>query len=711
MLSVEIGKACYGKKIILENAWFVAKKGNITTIIGESGSGKSTLINALAFNNPFALNYVIEGVNISHFTKKKQREFILDHMGIVYQKPILLEDLKISEHIALIKEISQTDDEQIWIDILELEPYVSLYPNQLSGGQKVRVSLLLAILKNPDVFILDEPTASLDSYTTQVVINTLKSLCLKEKIVIVASHDQALIQQSNLVYEIKNKTLKLLSGDLSSLDVKFSLSKKETFIKAKNIAKILQNTRHHHSLFNKLATFLTIVAIAMAGFAINFDTGQQQAQLTFNSSSRYEGIYVYKDHDNPYASNTIPHAGDDSWQDVITQAEVNALKSIEHVQAVEWRFDTAINSLLLLSEKSDQYHDLERHSISLETIQGQHIVYEMYDKDGFTHSYNVSTFFNDRIYDSFIYEEYQKEGIYLSYYMAKWLCDGEDFTLLKGARLTFNVLIPVYNSEGKLRGYRGNNEIYYPNIISCDVRSLSLPIAGVLNDSDMGIENSYSDVIYINRNIIEDLINEYKVTSPRTSYVVPGEKVNSEKISLELPPNGYIRLVEETPWQPTGYMVFVDDVSYLQKVVTEIGNLGFYVSSPSFYVEDFVETQQISRQLVQIVSTIFVSGMMLIYIAIKWTQRTSQQKINDFLYHLGIYKNDIFKIKNYFHQYQVLRILISSMLVCSTTILVWNRILRWGYTEIGEEMICIILVLTTLIEYIIPMVIERGLRK
>ena len=81
------------------------------------------------------------------------------------------------------------------------------YPQQLSGGEKIRVSILLAMLHQPEILVFDEPTASLDKHHTQIIVELLKEYAHQGHIVIIFTHDNFMKNEADVIYQIDNHTL------------------------------------------------------------------------------------------------------------------------------------------------------------------------------------------------------------------------------------------------------------------------------------------------------------------------------------------------------------------------------------------------------------------------------------------------------------------------------------------------------------------------
>ena len=129
----------YDHHVVYNHAYFCAKDNELTVVIGKSGSGKSTLHELLTFQRTGTYEYYYNGKDITHLNENQQQEFIQSHMGIVNQIPVFINDLKIKDHIKLCQSLFHGYDIDEISKQLEIQHTYSLFPQQLSGGEKIRV--------------------------------------------------------------------------------------------------------------------------------------------------------------------------------------------------------------------------------------------------------------------------------------------------------------------------------------------------------------------------------------------------------------------------------------------------------------------------------------------------------------------------------------------------------------------------------------------
>lgn len=172
---------------------FIFNKG-LTIISAPSGKGKSTFF-LLLMRELIPKTGIIEwnGKNINNFLKF---EFLETVITIVFQNAVISYYFNLKEYIDLLilnRGDYIRDLSTFYVNILNLSHL--LYENiaYCSGGEKYKISLLLALLKNTSLLLLDEPTAHLDKNNSVIVLNILKNI--NDKVIIISSHDQLFLDE------------------------------------------------------------------------------------------------------------------------------------------------------------------------------------------------------------------------------------------------------------------------------------------------------------------------------------------------------------------------------------------------------------------------------------------------------------------------------------------------------------------------------------
>lgn len=184
-------------RIILDDLSFEIQKGETFVIVGPTGMGKSvTIKHMVRLMTPDEGKIYVGDEIVSEATGAKL-EAIRSRFGYLFQSDALLAWLTVAENVALpLREKTSMSSEEIQHKVYETLKLVALendankYPSQISGGMRKRASLSRAIIRNPEIVLYDEPTASLDPVTART-IDTLIRRMQKELGVtsVVVTHD------------------------------------------------------------------------------------------------------------------------------------------------------------------------------------------------------------------------------------------------------------------------------------------------------------------------------------------------------------------------------------------------------------------------------------------------------------------------------------------------------------------------------------------
>ena len=190
----------------LQNFYLQVKPGEFIMIMGSSGCGKTTLLNILGFlDRPTSGQYFLNQTPTSHFSSRRLAKLRSQKIGIIFQEYNLIPTLTVLENVALpliyagvshTKAIIKASETLKNFDLQTKEYY---YPYQLSGGQKQRVAIARALVANPEIILADEPTGSLDTKSSEAVMQELHRVHQAGKTVIMVTHNPALTKYATRV--------------------------------------------------------------------------------------------------------------------------------------------------------------------------------------------------------------------------------------------------------------------------------------------------------------------------------------------------------------------------------------------------------------------------------------------------------------------------------------------------------------------------------
>ncbi|KAK45605.1 ABC transporter [Caballeronia jiangsuensis] len=193
--------------------------GEMLLIVGPSGSGKTTLLSVISgILRPDEGDVVVDGVDLWKQSKDALADFRLKRIGFVFQDYHLFGRLTTVENVAipLILKRQPWEDATAkaldYLKIVGLADRASLTPVKLSGGEQQRIAIARAIVGQPDILILDEPTASLDGDTGRNVIEFVKHHVLNEhRCIVIVTHDSR-------IFEYADRVLKMEDGRLTHIE-------------------------------------------------------------------------------------------------------------------------------------------------------------------------------------------------------------------------------------------------------------------------------------------------------------------------------------------------------------------------------------------------------------------------------------------------------------------------------------------------------------
>ena len=214
MIKFENVTATYTENVGIFNLSFHIPKGELVFLMGPTGAGKSTVLRTIY--RDISINdgtLLINGQDVDKI-RKRHIPYFRRKIGMVFQDYRLIPDRTVFENIALPLHIEGVSKKHIKDKVYDIGEKVGLkkrinnYPSQLSGGEKQRVSIARALVKEPLVILADEPTGNLDPNVSDEILDLLEIATESGAAVLMSTHNFPLVQPR------RNRFIELNEGRL-----------------------------------------------------------------------------------------------------------------------------------------------------------------------------------------------------------------------------------------------------------------------------------------------------------------------------------------------------------------------------------------------------------------------------------------------------------------------------------------------------------------
>lgn len=210
MIEVKNIHKSFGNLEVLKGVNLTVQKGEIVAIVGKSGAGKTTLLQIIGtLDQPTQGEVLINGERLMTKGEKELAAFRNKHIGFIFQFHQLLPEFTALENVcipAMIAREKESDYKARAVQLLTelgLKDRMNHKPNELSGGEKQRVSAARALMMKPDIILADEPTGSLDTQNKKELSDLLLKLRKQfGQTILLVTHDKELASIADRVIEI-----------------------------------------------------------------------------------------------------------------------------------------------------------------------------------------------------------------------------------------------------------------------------------------------------------------------------------------------------------------------------------------------------------------------------------------------------------------------------------------------------------------------------
>jgi putative ABC transport system ATP-binding protein len=187
-------------------------QGEFLSLAGPSGSGKSTLLNLIgALDRPSEGSVVVDGIALAELDESQLADVRLTKIGFVFQAYNLIPVLTACENVEFIMQlqgVAARERRSRAMDVLAalgMSDLAQRRPGEMSGGQQQRVAVARAIVSNPVLLLADEPSANLDSHTTEELLELLSRINAEHGVTIItATHDPIVMRYARRRVQLKD---------------------------------------------------------------------------------------------------------------------------------------------------------------------------------------------------------------------------------------------------------------------------------------------------------------------------------------------------------------------------------------------------------------------------------------------------------------------------------------------------------------------------
>lgn len=202
LINVENAVIRHGDNIVIAEVSFSIGAGEFVYFLGRTGSGKSSMMKTLYADLPFeGTSGTVLGYDLANL-RRRDIPMLRRKMGMVFQDFQLLTDRKVSENLLFVLQATGWKDREAMDSRIDsvlatvgLSDKKDKMPHQLSGGEQQKVVIARALLNDPELLLVDEPTGNLDPQSSEEVLNTLVELKKSGKAILMATHDMLVMEK------------------------------------------------------------------------------------------------------------------------------------------------------------------------------------------------------------------------------------------------------------------------------------------------------------------------------------------------------------------------------------------------------------------------------------------------------------------------------------------------------------------------------------
>ncbi|MDT8717162.1 ABC transporter ATP-binding protein/permease [Clostridium sp. 19966] len=646
---------------ILDNVSITFPRGAVTVIKGPSGSGKSSLLNVLGLiqkPNP-ECSYSLDGQNINFNDEAQKAKFRLKKVGFVFQQNNLLQELKTIDNVMLpmnmlSKDYSYAKEQaQKWIDYIGLTKVSNNYPASLSGGEEQRVAIARALMNDADIILADEPTASLDLYNSNIILELFKKLARElNKIVIIVSHDEKVAEIADAVYEIKDfklKTIKTCANDIRKTSGNSEVEDKKNIYRF--ITHYTKNRRKEKRL-NLVLIIITAIIAAVATLFINFGDSFSKQQKDFINAISERSMFVIND---TLGLNSQTDYGDalkfseEDLKKIKTVPNVNKIYSYYEFTSFGITKQNTEKAEINIFDKSKSIKEVEYSNPYIYSNQGaQFRILPLYPEEQIGNLLEYTS--NKNSY---------KNGFILTSAFAKTLSDNPSNLIGKSMEIKCFVPVKLYDSQTTKPS--GKN--------------------GTKNEETLKIDGAISKLVSIKKEITGILPNSYSYQrSEENKNIILLDYNEMSKILSENKEIDYQETFSGFPEKelgPSALVIYGDSYEDISNIKAKIENISptINVISKGLDVHRIQDNIHMIKNIMRVISLILIIIVMIMFYFVYYFKNRTRKKEIGILKAIGLTTKDVVFLVAYEMARVATKTFILSMIVATFLMVFGNFII------------------------------------
>lgn len=642
-ISIESLQISYDNRLIAFLEKFDSESGDFCLLTGHSGSGKSSFLKYLAMDESVSFQgvYKINDDDMSLLSNQEKNEYRFSKIAYVSQDNMVFDYFTGLENLHFFCKCGyeKINEEKIkyLVEELNLKGILSKKAKKMSGGEKQRLAIACAILKNSDLYLFDEPTSMIDLNLKQKVVDLLELLSREGKIVVVISHEQELFRH-NKEYVFEDGNVLLKKNETRVNEYQFQ----KTIVP---MAK-LRNYFTTHQFFSK--PYMNAVFIVLVSFCISlilsifsFSSENVANQKELGEIVNNPEIFVINSQD--FGEAIADYYGYLS----LDTSTLDKIKQLDHIEAIE-PFLYFPYELFSLKEGDKEltsigYYDGFEITLYQDDLEIASMDYwdAFCEESGKPYAIYPTYSHYHLEEDCVMIFETEEQGIYISERVANQL----GIEKLTGQQINLSFNIPIASDPGIYWESMDNNRMGFCRGMFGVYTNETYIIKGVFKDLGYyKYDTNYQPDFFMDINQMKEM----QLEAYHSKKSVLTELTNTPMKSNNLKKYYPTRLIDDSMWQCSSYIISVDDPENLDTLVKEISLLDAGLSVViTEYGMSIVDNELISNVWkTAITYSLGVMSVLVIAIVIvKYYNRKLNLKNNLLLKQNGFSTDDIKRIE------------------------------------------------------------------